>query len=292
LGISISKPTSCRVSRRSSNGVERLEDERGNLVRKRGKWMRGLNWLLAGTLASTVLFAGGTALGHGYQDDPAALMETPTPETLVTFGNENQFVLSAQRITGLAWTNARVNNPDGSKAYSFTDVELSFFQAPNQNPFSIQVASPMGVVDYFVIPNLSIGVGVSFIFGKPKRTDAAAGDNFNHQEFGFTGSGRVGYAFNLGEVLTIWPHVGVAGAYTKLDTKTDNGPATTKHRSTAMWVMLDCTILARLGEGYGVTFLPEVAIPVLGHTDDSQGNRQDEYKAYVVGGTFGFAFWF
>ena len=263
---------------------------RTSLVRRRGKWMRGLNRVLAGTLSTGLMAASGTALAHGYEDDPGNIMETPSADTVVDFGAESQFVISAQRVTGLAWTNAKVHNPGGSLQYSFTDVELSFFGGPNQNPFAIQVAAPQVVADYFVIKDLSVGVGIAFIMGKPKTTDLGV-DNVNDQEFGFTGSGRVGYAFNTGDVLTIWPHVGVSGAYTKLDHKVGEA-ATEKHRSTALWFTADVTILARIGEGYGITFLPEVAIPLLGHTNDSQGVRLNDYTAYVVGGTFGLSVWF
>ena len=252
--------------------------------------MRGLNRVLAGTLATSVMAMSGTALGHGLEGDPDNLMETPMPATAVAFGVEGQVVISALRVTGLAWTDTTIEDANGNETESFSDIELSFFGGPQQNAYSVQVAAPLAAVDYFVIPQLSVGVGVAFIFGKPK-TNTVAGDRDNIQVFGFTGVGRVGYAFNVGDVVTLWPHVGMSGAYTKHDEE-EGANATTKRRTLAMWANVDVTILARAGEGYGFTFVPEVAIPVLGHVDDGGGHRLSNYSAWVTGATLGLSVWF
>lgn len=258
--------------------------------------MRVFSWFSASLLALGGIATANAGFAHGLDAPNENLMETPEPETVAMFGAAGQWVISAERLMGLVWTNSSASGPTGSQQSTFSDVEVAFFGAPLQEPLSMGVSNPGVGVDFFPVDNLSVGLKLGFGYGRPQMSyDAEAGQGadttLSSQRFGFAGSGRVGYSFNFGSVITLWPHLTVTGAYNKTDNLL-NSQANTQIRNTFMWIGGDVMLLFRVGEGYGFSFLPEVNAPLVGTSKTSSGEKISSPSTWVVGGTMGLNIWF
>jgi hypothetical protein len=110
-----------------------------------------------------------------------------------TFGNSGDFVISAERLFGLASTSSKikVSGPDTKE----TVMRLNLLTNANQD--SLGFSAPRLAFDYFVGEAISLGIALGF-------SSTADGDKNQY----FIASPRVGYALMFSEMFGIWPRLG------------------------------------------------------------------------------------
>jgi hypothetical protein len=138
-------------------------------------------------LALTMSFAGLAAA----QDPPPPGYAPPPPPAATgpAFGNAGQLVISDDLRAGLLYT-------------SFSEGDAS------ATDFQLQPA-----VDYFVIPNLSVGGQLSIRYN---TDDDGSGDSIDTTLVGIVP--RVGYNIPLGSLASIWPRVALGYVHASIST--------------------------------------------------------------------------
>jgi hypothetical protein len=120
-------------------------------------------------------------------------------------------VISRDREGDVAFRDDAVGfGAEGQMAFS-TDAALGFARTTGDNRPASTTITILPALDYFVVENLSIGgyVGVEYVkAGDTRATKFSVGP-------------RVGYNFEISQLLSIWPKIGFSYAYTK--SKTDLG---------------------------------------------------------------------
>jgi hypothetical protein len=125
-----------------------------------------------------------------------------------TFSNGGTFVLSVERIAGLAFTSSTLTSDDGSQEVETTSTEFSL--GPDVFIYSLNpfVMTQLGF-DFFVIDRLSIGAGLAYwhASGEQESTGEPADDLSDITLFRFLP--RVGYGMMFNDVIGIWARGGV-----------------------------------------------------------------------------------
>lgn len=90
-----------------------------------------------------------------------------------------------------------------------TDAELSFRRTTLTHQEGAQTSLSIAPgVDYFIIPNLSLGGGFGIFYTKAGKQNATT----------FNIGPRVGYNFELSRLLSVWPKVGFSFSHANQDT--------------------------------------------------------------------------
>lgn len=233
--------------------------------------MKALHLTLASAVLGAALLAGSDAKAAGHASG---------------FGDKGQLILSADRLVPLfGYAHESVNatnNNNVSTSTSSSEISLLFAHPGAANSLLLDVHSiPRVAVDFTVINNLTLGLGLGFLFGlggtvKTTAQNGATTVTTNTDAPTGTMIGiapRVGYIFALGEHLAFWPRAGF-GFYSvnakAKDTNNNNGnQTTTEITDTSFSLDLDPQLTIIPVENFFFTVGPTLNIPVTGTRSES-----------------------
>lgn len=151
--------------------------------------LRNSMLVLATTLGTSALLA-----------NPAAAQEVDN------IGNAGQFVIGAERITGVFFDKVKTE-PEGGGEY--TDSTTSIAVLGNAGADSPSSAARLGF-DYLVTDGLSVG-GSFVIFSQSSEREPEEGDSTDGPSLtSIYLNPRVGYAYAIDDTFAIWPRAGIA----------------------------------------------------------------------------------
>lgn len=134
--------------------------------------------------------------------------EDQESESERTFGNSGEFVISAERLFGLAATTSKITLSGTDSKDSVT--RLNLLTNANQDPLGY--SAPRLAFDYFVADAISIGLALGF---------SSTSDDVKNRYFAVTP--RFGYAFMFSEMFGVWPRVGATYLDQKLEVPIHGG---------------------------------------------------------------------
>ena len=151
--------------------------------------LRNSMLVLAATLGTSALLA-----------NPAAAQEVDN------IGNAGQFVIGAERITGVYFDKATLEPEGGGESTDSTTSIALLGNGGGDGPSSV----PRLGFDYLVTDGFSVG-GSFVVFSQSSETEPDGGDSVD------TGSmtsiyinPRAGYAYAFDDTFAIWPRAGIA----------------------------------------------------------------------------------
>jgi len=143
--------------------------------------------------------------------------------TTSTFGKQFVFVLSAERLLGLSFTNDKEENFAGTEETKRTTTEFGFSSKPgSRNPYFL----PQLGLDFFVIDHLSVGLGLTYwhISGdekiSPPPTDGPASRQLDDTNL-FRITPRVGFGMMFTNIVGLWARGGLS--YYNRHSEAENG---------------------------------------------------------------------
>lgn len=241
--------------------------------------MKALQLSLASAILGTALLASGDAKAAGHASG---------------FGDKGQLILSADRLMPLfGYSHISIdaaNNTANSVSTSNSEISLLFAHASGSNvngavPLLLDVhAVPRIAADFTIINNLTLGLGLGFLFGlggNQKVTTQNGAVQTQTKVDSPTGTmiglaPRVGYILPFGEHLAFWPRLGFA-FYSVNETQktvTNNGNTTTtttnEVTNTAFSLDLDPQLAIIPVEHFFITVGPTLNIPIAGSLSSSQ----------------------
>lgn len=228
--------------------------------------MKALHVTLASAVVGAALLTGGDAKAAGHASG---------------FGDKGELILSADRLMPLfGYSHQSIdaaNNNNVSESGSNSEISLLFAHAGGGSPLLLDVHSvPRIAADFTVINNLTIGLGVGFLFGlggNTKRTQQNGATTVTTKTDSPTGTmiglaPRVGYIFPLGEHLAIWPRLGFAFYSVNTTSKQTNGNNNTVETdevtNTAFSLDLDPQLVIIPVENFFFTVGPTLNVPITG----------------------------
>jgi hypothetical protein len=147
-------------------------------------------------------------------------------EAGTTFSNRGTFVISAERLGGLTFTNDTEDNNAGTQETQTTTT--NFALGPNlfiysQNPF----VQPQLGFDFFVIDHLSVGAGLSFWKGSGEQEPEGEPSDDLPDITLFRITPRVGYGMMFTPIIGLWARGGIG--YYSFSSESDNGAEGSEH---------------------------------------------------------------
>lgn len=235
--------------------------------------MKALHFTLASALVGAALLSGGDAKAAGHANG---------------FGEKGELILSADRLMPLfGYSHQSVdaaNNNGISVSGNSSEISLLFAHPGGTTPLILDPhAVPRIAADFTFINNLTVGLGVGFLFGlggSTKQTATQGATTLTTKQDSPTGTmigvaPRVGYIFPLGEHLAIWPRAGFAFysvSTTTKNTTNNNGANTTTTKDvtdTAFSLDLDPQLAIIPVEHFFITVGPTLNIPITGKHSES-----------------------
>jgi hypothetical protein len=150
--------------------------------------LRNSMLVLAATLGTSALLA-----------NPAAA------QGIENIGNQGQFVIGAERITGVFLDKAKTEPEGGGESTDSTTSIALLGNGSGDGPSSV----PRLGFDYLVTDGLSVG-GSFVVFSQSGETEPDGGDSVDTG--GLTSiylNPRVGYAYAFDDTFAIWPRAGI-----------------------------------------------------------------------------------
>jgi hypothetical protein len=212
-------------------------------------------------------------------------------------GNQGQLVLSAERVYGIQFYKSTHDHDNRTDEVSGTAV--SFLWAGTSSGAATNPAAvPRIALDYLVTDVLTLGG--SFGLWSFSGTSKSNGPNNSTSddlpsEFGYALAPRIGGAFKINEIFTIWPR----GGLTIYSDKSTRNVANRDLSTTYSGVLLDleCQFAILPAQNFGFGFAPTVDVGVAGTRKGEQVNgatvnsTEDPYKVTsfgLVGSVLGF----
>ena len=203
------------------------------------------------------------------------------------FGEKGQLILSADRLVPLfGYSHQSVdagNNNNQSNSSNTSEISLLFSHAAGTSPLLLDVhAVPRIAADFTVINNLTLGLGVGFLFGlggSNKNTTQNGATTVTTKVDAPTGTmlglaPRIGYIIPFGEHVAFWPRAGFAFYSANSTTKTTNAQtnvtASDEVTNTAFSLDLDPQLVLIPTEHFFITLGPTLNIPLTGTLSDSR----------------------
>lgn len=158
--------------------------------------------------AISLMTLAGPALARDFREDPFAYEEkeeerrqqreeeeeAEANQPTRTFSNSGDFVLSAERLVGYAYSSTLIKQPGDDLTLKVNRVHaLTNAGGDLIGSFSV----PRIAVDYFVAEGLSLGIGLGY----------AANSGEAKSQF-ILASPRIGYNFMFGDYVGLWPRLG------------------------------------------------------------------------------------
>jgi hypothetical protein len=193
-----------------------------------------------------------------------------------------RFVVSAERLFGVAWVKETASVGGMDQSDSITSISLLTKQS-EPNPF----ASPRIAFDYFVVDGLSLGGSVGYSSVSVSGNDAAAGTGGYHT---WSLSPRIGYAYMFNDVVGLWPRLGITYVNQTVNVSATAGATTTSADVGSHFVALSAEV------PLAITPVPHALITIAPTLDwgfsGSAGNGNADVTAIGLGLHAGLGLWF
>lgn len=221
------------------------------------------------------------------------------------FGTAGQFVLGAERITGIAYDRVKTTTESTTggtsvkdeSTVSSTDVSLlgsggSFYNSGIALPSS----TPRLAFDAFVAPGFSIGGSFIYLRHSGKLEDKietgatnSSTDRDTPTVNTFLLSPRVGYAAQLSPEFVLWPRAGITYSHYGITSKTQstNGTSTQESSASLTDVSLEIMAVILAAPHFFVMAGPFMEIPLGGgsstKTNGETSNIKPDLSYFSVG---------
>jgi opacity protein-like surface antigen len=229
--------------------------------------LRNSMLVLAATLGTSALLA-----------NPAAA------QGIENIGNQGQFVIGAERLTGLFFDKIHQEEGDAEQDYSYTTISLlgNNGEAPEGSPSN----TPRLGFDYLVTDGLSVGGSLFYITRSGEADgDLADGDLASSNLFYF--NPRVGYAYAFDDTFAIWPRAGIGWASGKVE----SGAGDTELSASSLQLTIEGNLVVSPFEHFAIVGGPFIDFGLSGSVEDEDGDEFDQ-KFTSFGLTVGIAGYF
>jgi hypothetical protein len=136
----------------------------------------------------------------------SALLANPAAaQGIENIGNAGQFVIGAERITGVFFDKVKTEPEGGGEVSDSTTSIALLGNAGGDGPSSV----PRLGFDYLVTDGLSVG-GSFVVFSQSGETEPDGGDSVDTPSLtSIYFNPRVGYAYAIDDTFGIWPRAGI-----------------------------------------------------------------------------------
>ncbi len=238
--------------------------------------------------------AASTAASTGYAQKTTVITETTTTDTPaphVAFGQAGSLAISADRLTGFGWSQYKLAPTGGGPDITLNTTQVSLLSSmvvANATLVNgIKVVNPLAMpragLDYFVTENLSIGgAATGWYFAS-----SGDGDTLNPRQVGFAVLPRLGYAFQLGDGIALWPRISADIAYAVIGKNTD--PVQLK--GLLFSLTFGVPLVINLSKQFAMTLTPSFDFPLLGELTKQGGADVGKLLMMNAGATLGIVGW-
>jgi len=216
-----------------------------------------------------------------------------------SFGKDGQFIISGERLFGLAFTT--YSSEDGTTHDKQSDSRTNFSLLwPGLNALSFSpYVMPHAALDFVVASGVTLGGSIGFASStgtttsEPQNGPKVERDSPSITELTF--QPRVGYALSLSDNFAFWPRIGITYYSIKIEQTSTNMGVSSKTTNTLSGLGLDLEAMFVFTpiEHFGITLTPLADIPLSGSSSTERspnpgGNPPDDKEKFMaIGGMFG-----
>ncbi|HMJ15164.1 MAG TPA: hypothetical protein VK524_27305 [Polyangiaceae bacterium] len=197
-------------------------------------------------------------------------------------GNQGQFVIGAERITGLFFDKTHLENPDTDAESDTSTTRIGLLGSDGGDSPS---GTPRLGFDYLVTDGLSVG-GALWLTTESTETEISGGDSTDDGSLTtFYINPRVGYAYAIDDTFAIWPRAGVAFATASGDT----GDGEVDISANSLQLTLEGNVVISPMEHFAIIGGPFLDLGLSGSRELDAGSATETQEIDMKFTTFGIA---